>query len=248
MKQKILIVEPDTKLAEQLGDALRQAGYEVLLAADGISGLTMALTESPALVALEANLPLLSGVEVCRQIRRVPTARRLPVILLSAKTEEQERIKGFEAGADDYLAKPFSSREFVLRAGRFIGRTTPLLAPKPMLRVGDFILDELRHEVRVGGQLVSLTSLEFKLIALLMENAGFVLERDRLLDHVWGYGNSVTTRTVDTHVMRLRAKLGKAADSIETIRGVGYRLKEAKRAFEFPSVKVEHEDNVLAAA
>ena len=246
MQQKILIVDDDAEVLDLLGTTLRQEGYGVLTAGDGSSGLTKALTESPSLVVLDVMLPVISGLEVCRQIKRVPATRRLPVIMLTAKATEQDRVKGLEAGADDYVTKPFSPREFVLRIGRSIGRSVPVSPLKPKLRVGDFVLDELRHEVHVRNQPVNLTALEFRLIALLMENTGFVLERDRLLERVWGYGSNVTTRTVDTHIMRLRSKLGDAGSSIETVRGIGYRLKERGKELDFLPSQVDQEEVCLA--
>ena len=246
MQQKILIVDDDAEVLDLLGTTLRQEGYGVVTAADGSSGLTKALTESPSLVVLDVMLPVISGLEVCRQIKRVPATRRLPVIMLTAKATEQDRVKGLEAGADDYVTKPFSPREFVLRIGRSIGRSVPVSPLKPKLRVGDFVLDELRHEVHVRNQPVNLTALEFRLIALLMENTGFVLERDRLLERVWGYGSNVTTRTVDTHIMRLRSKLGDAGSSIETVRGIGYRLKERGKELDFLPSQVDQEEVCLA--
>jgi two-component system phosphate regulon response regulator PhoB len=246
MQQKILIVDDDAEVLDLLGTTLRQEGYGVVTAGDGSSGLTKALTESPSLVVLDVMLPVISGLEVCRQIKRVPATRRLPVIMLTAKATEQDRVKGLEAGADDYVTKPFSPREFVLRIGRSIGRSVPVSPLKPKLRVGDFVLDELRHEVHVRNQPVNLTALEFRLIALLMENTGFVLERDRLLERVWGYGSNVTTRTVDTHIMRLRSKLGDAGSSIETVRGIGYRLKERGKELDFLPSQVDQEEVCLA--
>jgi two-component system, OmpR family, phosphate regulon response regulator PhoB len=246
MQQKILIVDHQTDVADLLGGTLRRNGYNVVVASDGGSGLTKALTESPSLVVLEVELPVISGFEVCRQIKRVPATRRLPIIMLTARASEQDRVKGLEAGADDYVTKPFSLQEFALRVGRSIGRAAPIAPLKPQLRVGDFVLDELRHEIRVRDQLVNLTALEFRLIALLMENTGFVLQRDRLLDRVWGYGSAVTTRTVDTHIMRLRSKLGDAGSAIETVRGIGYRLKEEGKAFDFLPVKIDQEEDCLA--
>jgi two-component system phosphate regulon response regulator PhoB len=248
MQQRILIVDDDAEVLDLLGTTLRQEGYGVVTANDGSSGLTKALTESPSLVVLDVMLPVISGLEVCRQIKRVPTTRRLPVIMLTARASEQDRVKGLEAGADDYVTKPFSPREFVLRIGRSIGRSVPVSPLKPKLRVGDFVLDELRHEVHVRNQPVNLTALEFRLIALLMENTGFVLERDRLLERVWGYGSNVTTRTVDTHIMRLRSKLGDAGSSIETVRGIGYRLREHGKALDFLPLKIDQEEVCLAVS
>ena len=246
MNKKILIIDSELDTVEILGSALRQAGFDVLAAHDGSSGLTQALTESVSLVVLDVGLPVISGFEVCRQIKKVPATRRLPVIMLTAKASEQDRIRGLEVGADDYVTKPFSVREFVLRISRSIGRATPLPPSKPKLRVGDFVVDELRHEVWIRNEQVNLTALEFRLITLLMENAGFVLERGSLLDKVWGYGNNVTTRTVDTHVMRLRAKLGEAGGQIETVRGIGYRLRGGEHTLDFAPLGIEQEDPALA--
>jgi len=248
MQKKILIVDADVKVIELLGGALRQAGFNVISANDGGSALTKALTESPSLVVLDVALPVISGVDVCHQIKRVPSTRWLPVILLAAQSSEQDRVKGLEAGADDYVAKPVSAREFVLRINRSIGRTGPIPSAKPLLRVGDFTLDQARHEIRVRNQVVNLTPLEFRLVTLLMENRGHVMERDKLLDRVWGYGVGVTTRTVDTHITRLRFKLGEAGSSIETVRGFGYRLKEKGQDLDFLPATIREEEISLAAA
>ncbi len=248
MQKRILIVDDDAKVIDLLDRTLRPAGYDVVGASDGSSGLAKALTSSPSLVVLDAALPLISGFEVCRQIKQAPAAQRMPIIMLSARASDQDRIKGLEAGADDFVTKPFHPREFLLRVSRSIERARPVPARKPPVRVGDFVLDAQRHELRVRNRPVNLTALEFRLIGLLMENYGFVLERDQLLDRVWGYSAGVTTRTVDTHIMRLRFKLGEAGSIIETVRGVGYRLKEHGNELDFIPERIEEEEPSFAVA
>jgi two-component system phosphate regulon response regulator PhoB len=187
----------------------------------------------------------MSGFDVCRQIKKIPTMRTLPVIMVTARASEDDRVRGLQLGADDYVTKPFSLREIVLRICRSIGRHRPIAPVKEKLRAGDFTLDELQHEARVKDRILTLTAVEFKLLALLMENYGLVLDRSKLLESVWGYGRNVSTRTVDTHVMRLRAKLGDAGEFIETVRGVGYRLQRADQVLPVPKVAVEDRCLVL---
>jgi two-component system, OmpR family, phosphate regulon response regulator PhoB len=213
----------------------------VALANDGSSGLTKALTDGPALVLIDAELPVLSGFEVCRQLKSVTATRHIPILMLSARNGDQDRIRGLELGAEDYIGKPCSSREVVLRVQRSLGRMRPMEPVKEVLRVGGFVLDPLRHELRHGNKLIGLTAVEFKLFALLMKNRGHVLEREKLLTEVWGYENSVFTRTVDTHIQRIRGKLGEA-DCIETVRGVGYRVRD-----ESILVEVEAPGDLVAA-
>jgi two-component system phosphate regulon response regulator PhoB len=179
----------------------------------------------PDLLVLDVMLPDISGLEVCRRLRRSPQTIRLPVIMLTARSDEVDRVVGFEVGADDYVPKPFSPRELVLRVDAILRRTTrtEALEGPQVIVLGDLVIDVPAHRVEVQGQEVPLTALEFRLLLDLASRAGRVQSRDALLERVWGYSPNVETRTVDTHVKRLREKLGAAAAQIETVRGVGYR-------------------------
>jgi len=248
MGQKILIVDNDPSASVLLGAGLQHVGFEVILAKEGTSGLTKALTESPSLILLDVDLPVISGFEVCRQLKSVMSTRHIPVLMLSARNGDQDRIRGLEMGAEDYISKPFNPREVILRVQRSLGRLKPKEQIREKLVVGDFVLDPVRHELRLNHKLVEVTAVEFKLLALLMKHRGCVLERSTLLVEVWGYGNSVYTRTVDTHVMRIRNKLGEAGSCIETVRGVGYRIKDDSLPLDSDAVEIEAEEKCLAAA
>jgi two-component system phosphate regulon response regulator PhoB len=174
-------------------------------------------------------LPTMPGLEICKLLKTDAATRQIPVLMLTAKAEEIDRIVGLEFGADDYVTKPFSPRELVLRVNAILRRGKGDATDERKLSIGAITLDPGRHQVDVGGKPVRLTSVEFKLLSMLMRRQGRVQDRDRLLNEVWGYESVIDTRTVDTHVRRLRKKLGKAADAIETVRGFGYRIREAKR-------------------
>ena len=191
-----------------------------------VTALRKARDEMPALIILDLMLPQLDGTEVCRQLKADSKTAHIPIIMLTAKAEEVDRVVGLELGADDYVTKPFSPREIVLRVKTILRRTSGKMAPVEVLKFGDLVVDIPKHEVICSGKIVELTATEFKLLAMLMERRGRVQSRDRLLTDVWGYEGDVDTRTVDTHMRRLREKLGKAADYIETVRGVGYRFAE----------------------
>lgn len=226
MADTILVVEDEADVLNLVAYNLKKAGFRTLGARDGATGLQTARDELPALVVLDLMLPGVEGTEVCRQLKADPKTTRIPVIMLTAKAEEVDRIVGLELGADDYVTKPFSPRELVLRVKKILERTAGTTAPAEVLKAGDILIDAAKHTVAVKGQPVELTATEFKLLAMLMERRGRVQTRDTLLTDVWGYEGDVDTRTVDTHVRRLREKLGKAANAIETVRGVGYRLAE----------------------
>jgi DNA-binding response OmpR family regulator len=174
---------------------------------------------------LDLMLPKMSGLEVCRVLRSDSLTRQIPIMMLTAKGEEVDRIVGLEFGADDYVTKPFSPREVVLRITAILRRGTTAPTVKT-LAIGDIVIDPDRHHVRVGERGIDLTALEFKLLSTLMQRRGRVQARDRLLNDVWGYESLIDTRTVDTHVRRLREKLGKRAELIETVRGFGYRFRD----------------------
>jgi two-component system phosphate regulon response regulator PhoB len=203
---------------------LRGAGHDVTVAHDGNTALAEIQRSQPDLLVLDVMLPDVSGLEVCRRLRRNPQTVRLPVIMLTARTDEVDRVVGFEVGADDYVPKPFSPRELVLRVEAILRRTIPAVEVGPqVIALGDLVIDVPAHRVEVEGEEILLTALEFRLLLDLASRAGRVQSRDALLERVWGYSPDVETRTVDTHVKRLREKLGAGAAHIETVRGVGYR-------------------------
>jgi two-component system phosphate regulon response regulator PhoB len=226
LTKKILIVEDEADVVDLLTMQLRKAGgFLVSVARDGEEALKKARAELPALVVLDLMLPRMPGLEVCKILKTDSATRHIPIIMLTAKAEEVDRIVGLEFGADDYVTKPFSPREMLLRIKAILRRGQPDGAEENMTR-GLITIDPSRHHVFVSGRRINLTAVEFKLLSMLMRRPGRVQSRDRLLNEVWGYEAAIDTRTVDTHVRRLREKLGKAASAIETVRGFGYRLRE----------------------
>jgi DNA-binding response OmpR family regulator len=224
--KKILIVEDEPDVVDLLTLQLHKAGgFSVLTAHDGPDGLKKARAESPALIVLDLMLPRMQGLEVCKVLKTDSLTSHIPIIMLTAKAEEVDRIVGLEFGADDYVTKPFSPREMLVRIKAILRRGQGKMTEEKMTR-GPITIDSARHRVLVGGRPVILTAVEFKLLSMLMRRPGRVQARDRLLNEVWGYESAIDTRTVDTHVRRLREKLGKAAGVIETVRGFGYRLRE----------------------
>jgi len=221
--RNILIIEDETDVADLLSLNLRKAGFRVSTSGDGASGLQKARDDRPDFIILDLMLPKMSGLEVCRILKSDTATAQMPILMLTAKAEEIDRIVGLEFGADDYVTKPFRPRAIVLRIRAIFRRGEKA---DESLSAGPISIDPARHEVRVNGKQVHLTSLEFKLLRALMQRRGRVQERDRLLNDVWGYESVIDTRTVDTHVRRLREKLGKGGDAIETVRGFGYRLRE----------------------
>jgi phosphate regulon transcriptional regulator PhoB len=230
MQHKILVVEDEADVLDLLLINLRAAGFAVVVAEDGAAALTKARSEMPALIVLDVMLPKMSGLEICKVLKSEAATKNIPVIMLTAKAEEVDKIVGLELGADDYVTKPFSPRELILRINRSLRRGKREAPAVERLEIGDLVLDHARHEVTVKKQPVELTATEFKLLALLMDRRGRVQGRDRLLNDVWGYESVIDTRTVDTHVRRLREKLGPLANYIETVRGVGYRIAEGEPA------------------
>ncbi len=223
--KKILLVEDEVDVIDLLTLQLRKSGgFLISVAHDGAEGLKKARAELPALVVLDLMLPRMSGLEVCKILKTESATRHIPIVMLTAKAEEVDRIVGLEFGADDYVTKPFSPREVTLRIQAILRRGEPNDAEN--LTRGAITIDSARHQVFVGGKRINLTAVEFKLLSMLMQRPGRVQARDRLLNEVWGYESAIDTRTVDTHVRRLREKLGKAASAVETVRGFGYRLRE----------------------
>jgi len=223
---RILIVDDEPDLVRLLEYNLQQAGLETVTCATGEAAVSLAHARVPDLVILDLMLPDISGTEVCRQLRRDPKLAAVPIVMLTAKAEEVDRVVGFELGADDYVTKPFSVRELVLRVQAILRRKQSPAAQPAHLEVGALVLDPEAHRALVAGQELTLTALEFKLLHTLASRLGRVQSRERLLEDVWGITAEVETRTVDTHVKRLREKLGAARDLIETVRGVGYRMRE----------------------
>ncbi|MEI6715235.1 MAG: response regulator [Verrucomicrobiota bacterium] len=225
-RKRILVADDEPDVLMLLNLNLQRAGFEVIKAEDGERALKLAREESPALVVLDLMMPGLSGLEVAKQLKAQPATARIPILMLTAKSDEVDRIVGLELGADDYVTKPFSPREIVLRVQSVLRRSEPAEAQVDELEVGPVKVDRVRHEVLVGGEVLDFTATEFKLLTVLMERRGRLQSRDVLLNDVWGYESAIDTRTVDTHIRRLREKLGAAADMIETVRGFGYRMVE----------------------
>jgi len=224
MKPKILVVDDEPDALEVLGFKLKEAGYTPLFANDGARAIVAARDERPALIVLDLMLPEIDGLEVCKILRREPATAMIPVIMLTARAAEMDRVLGLELGADDYVTKPFSPRELVLRIKKLLARAKAADEPVTQIRFGELEIDVPRHQVSVGGDQVILTATEFKLLSLLAERTGRVQSREQLLRDVWEYDTMIDTRTVDTHMRRLREKLGGAAKYLDTVRGVGYRL------------------------
>jgi DNA-binding response OmpR family regulator len=225
-KPKILIVDDEPDAVELVAFNLGKAGFDTVTAEDGVEALAKARELLPEAVVLDVMLPKMDGLEVCRNLRRDSKTVGIPIIMVTAKGAEVDRVLGLELGADDYLTKPFSPRELVLRIKKMM---QPRLASpdKEQIRIGDIVIDLPRHEVVVAGAPIDLTLTEFKLISVMAQRCGRVQSREQLLNDVWEYHSPIDTRTVDTHVRRLREKLGAAAARhLDTVRGVGYRLVE----------------------
>lgn len=226
MTQHILVVDDEPDILELTRFALVQDGFDVETAATGDDALEQLRRRRPDLVVLDLMLPDRPGTEVCRTMRGTPELADVPVIMLTARSDEVDRVVGFELGADDYVTKPFSPRELCLRVKAILRRGRPSEAAPEQLTLHDLTLDVERHQCVYKGEEVALTAKEFLLLMTLMRRPGRVLTRERLLEEVWGEGIAVTHRTVDTHMKRLREKLGVAGGLIDTVRGVGYRFRE----------------------
>lgn len=226
MALKVLIVDDERDVVELLRYHLEKEGIRCLQAADGPTALRLIRAHQPDLLILDLMLPGLDGLEVCRQLRRDAATARLPVIMLTAKAEEVDRVVGLEVGADDYVVKPFSPRELVARVKAVLRRVQEPASPS-VRRIGDLEVDEGKHHVAVKGTTVELTAKEFGLFCALIRANGRVLSREQLLEGVWGYADAaeIESRTVDVHVRRLREKLGPEARRIVTVKGVGYRFE-----------------------
>jgi two-component system phosphate regulon response regulator PhoB len=224
VKAKILVVEDDDDILDLLVYNFTSAGFEVVTAKDGYAALS-AVKKHPNLIVLDLMIPGPDGFEVCKELKRSEETRNIPVIILTARGEEVDRIVGLELGADDYVVKPFSPRELILRIRSVLRRLRIDTTPEKVWENEGLRVDFDAHRLTVDGDPVSLTALEFKLLCELIRNAGRVQTRDQLLEKVWAYDFEGYARTVDTHVRRLRQKLGAYSDWVETVRGVGYRFR-----------------------
>ena len=224
-RERILLIEDEPDIAEVLQYNLEKEGFAVEVARRGDSGLEALRREPADLLVLDLMLPGIDGLELTRLLKRDATTSRLPIVMLTARGEEVDRIVGLELGADDYISKPFSPREVVLRVKAVLRRRQPEDAVGDRLEIGGIQLDVSGHQLRVRGREAPLTATEFRLLRLLMERGGRVQTRGQLLSDVWGYAEDIDSRTVDTHIRRLRRKLGPEAGRIETVIGVGYRLR-----------------------
>jgi len=223
MKQNIFVVEDDADIAELLYFNLEKEGFKVKTEKNGEKAFDQILNKTPDLLILDLNLPGLSGIEICKYLRENARTKDLPIIMLTARTQEIDKIIGFEIGADDYVTKPFSVRELIARVNALLRRSMPATAD--MFEYGELNVFLNMHRVTCQGDEVNLTPTEYKLLEALINVKGRVLSRDDLLDIVWGMDYYGETRTVDVHIKRLRDKLGKCAGMIETVKGTGYRLK-----------------------
>jgi two-component system, OmpR family, phosphate regulon response regulator PhoB len=227
--QKILVVDDEPDVVELLSYHLKNAGYRVRTVTNATTSIERARSFQPDLVILDIMMPELNGTQICRILRSDPEMKNVPIIFLTARGDEADRVRGFEAGCDDYVSKPFSVKEVVLRVKSNLRRAGKReIVEVKQLQVGKIMLDLERHKASVGGRRVELTLTEFKLLQLLMERLGHVLTRETLLVQVWNYQAEIETRTVDTFIRRLRQKLASEGARIETIRGVGYRMVERK--------------------
>jgi DNA-binding response OmpR family regulator len=226
MKPKILVVDDEPDLLELLEVNFLAAGFIVLFASNGKEALRKAREKEPDLILLDVVLPGLDGLEVCRCLRQNAETSGIPILMLTARANEIDRILGLELGADDYVTKPFSVRELVLRVRNLLRGFSAEESPVEVTQFGSLKIDRSRHRVTFEGRPLEMTLTEFNLVALLAERKGRVQSRDQLLKDVWGYESLVDTRAVDSHIGRLRAKLGPASNFLETVQGVGYRLRE----------------------
>jgi two-component system phosphate regulon response regulator PhoB len=239
MDATVLLVDDEPDVVDLVRHKLRRAGFEVLVAMTGWNGLQLAKSERPDVLILDLMLPEMNGFEVCQQLKADPETVNIPVLMLTAKCEDDDRFRGFELGADDYVTKPFSPRELVYRITALLRRSKGPAQPDS-LEFDGFKVDRSGMRVFLDGNKLELTTTEYKLLTLLLERRGRVQQRDTLLTEVWEYQRAVDTRTVDTHMRRLREKLGEHASRIETIRGKGYRFC-AGNSDDEPLVLVEDE-------
>lgn len=225
--KRILIVDDEPDVTELVSYKLKREGYEVAVINDPLLIMGTAREYNPDLFLLDIMMPELDGLKICRMIRADNKLSGVPIIFLTARGEVEDRIRGLESGADDYISKPFDTKELALRIGLIFKRTSRAQKQENQeLRIGKIVLNDELHQVRLSGQVLDLTATEFKLLKLLMQRKGRVQTRENLLVNVWNYDTDTETRTVDTHIRRLREKLGDQSALVETVRGVGYRMNE----------------------
>jgi two-component system alkaline phosphatase synthesis response regulator PhoP len=222
----VLVIDDERDLIELVRYNLDKEGYDVVAASDGTSGLEIATKHKPDLVVLDLMMPGMDGLEVCRRMRGDERTRRIPVIMLTAKAAEADRIVGLEMGADDYVTKPFSPRELVARVKAVLRRTSEQQEPTEMIRSGELAIDAKRHEVTYAGQPVALTATEFRILQFLAGRPGRVVTREEIIDAALGREAAIFDRTIDVHITAIRKKLGNGGVSIETVRGFGYKFKD----------------------
>ncbi|WP_309397326.1 response regulator transcription factor [Cerasicoccus maritimus] len=228
-EKSILVVDDEPDVTELVEYKLRQAGFRVATINDPLLIMGTAREFQPDLIILDIMMPELSGIQICRMLRADPSMCDIPIVFLTARGEAEDRVKGLETGADDYIGKPFDSRELLLRVSAVLRRVErPTEEPGSTLSISNITLDIEKHRLTLSGKPVELTATEFKLLRLLMERKGRVQSREHLLVNVWNYEADIETRTVDTHIRRLREKLGSEAGIIETVRGVGYRAVDGQ--------------------
>ncbi len=221
-----MVVDDEPDVVALVSYNLKKEGFRVVTAANGQEALLATEAQAPDAIILDVMMPVLDGIETCRSLRADPGTSGIPIILLTARSHIDDRIRGLELGADDYVTKPFSPRELVLRIKSLLRRSSTS-QPRPVVSgYAGFEIDRAANIVTLYGRQVALTGTEFRLLGLLVEKKGRITSRDQLLSEVWGYKGNVDTRTVDTHIRRLRDKLGDLADCVETVRGFGYRLRE----------------------
>ncbi|MEO6054739.1 MAG: response regulator transcription factor [Chthoniobacterales bacterium] len=223
MQDTVLVIEDESDVVDLLRYNLNRAGFAVLIAKDGQEGLKTAQERRPDVIVLDLMMPKMNGNEVCKALKQNADTAQIPVIMLTAKGQPQERVAGLEMGADDYMTKPFSPRELILRVQGVLRRIRSSIRTDE-IEVDEFLVDKGSFEIRLSNKRLELTTTEFKLLTLLIERRGRTQSRETLLYDVWGYQNSIDTRTVDTHMRRLREKLGVHANRLETVRGEGYRF------------------------
>jgi two-component system, OmpR family, alkaline phosphatase synthesis response regulator PhoP len=228
-KGTILVIDDEDDLVELVRYNLAREGFHVIAAHDGESGLRLVDQKSPDLVVVDLMLPGIDGLEVCRRLRAESRTFKLPIVMLTAKSSESDRVVGLEIGADDYITKPFSPSELVARVKALLRRAAGFEQPSQLIKCGDLTVDLAKHEVSCGNARIDLTATEFRLLQMLAAHPGRVYSRSELIDGVLGSNVAVLDRTIDVHVMALRKKLGESAAFIETIRGFGYRFREENR-------------------
>jgi len=225
-KGRILVIDDEKDLIELVRYNLEKEGFQVKSAQNGERGLAAAMQELPDIILVDLMLPGIDGLEVCRSLRNHSRTARIPVIMLTAKSEESDRVLGLELGADDYVTKPFSPRELIARIKAVLRRTSTPQAPSDVIRRGGLIIDLMRREVTCGGEPILLTATEFRLLQFLADHPGRVFSRSQLIAGALGRDVSVVDRTVDVHITGLRKKIGACGEWIETVRGFGYRFRE----------------------